>query len=227
MKTRMLVQVLMSWAFVASLVGLASADESKERIDWQLDNLKSVGGHPVTVVGEPVVIETPDGKAIEFDGVDDALFFDVHPLAGWTAFTVEIIFLPATEGPPEQRFFHMQEKGSESRVMFETRVVDGDRWFLDTFINTGRDKVALYAEDHRHPTGKWHHAALVVGERRFRHYVNGELELEEELDYRVQQDGKTSIGVRINRVDWFKGAIRTIRFTPRPLAPEAFIGVEG
>jgi hypothetical protein len=33
------------------------------------------------------VIETPAGRAVEFDGVDDALVVDVHPLAGAETFT--------------------------------------------------------------------------------------------------------------------------------------------
>lgn len=223
MKVKKLVQVVAAWTLAA---GPVSADETKEAVEWKLDNLEAIGGHPVTVVGDPVVVEDPEGKAIEFDGVDDALFIDAHPLAGMSEFTVEIIFRPAAGGSPEQRFFHMQEDGSECRVMFETRLVGKERWFLDSFINTGREKVALYAEGHRHALGEWHHAAMVVGAGTFKHFVNGKLELEQGLDYLVQKPGRTSIGVRINRVDWFKGAIRKIRFTPRPLAPEAFLGVK-
>ena len=40
-----------------------------------------------------------------------------------------------------------------------------------------------------------------------RHYVNGELELRKNIDFSPQGPGNSSIGVRINRVDWFRGAI--------------------
>jgi hypothetical protein len=36
--------------------------------------------------------------------------------------------------------------------------------------------------------------------------------------------GRTSIGVRLNRVFWFKGAISKARFTARALAPAEFMG---
>jgi hypothetical protein len=54
---------------------------------WILDRLDQIGGHPTTILGNPRVIDTPLGKAIEFDGVDDAIFLDVHPLAGAETFT--------------------------------------------------------------------------------------------------------------------------------------------
>jgi hypothetical protein len=66
------------------LMALAAAAHGET---WRFDNLKKIGGHAVKLLGEPRVIDTPKGKATEFDGVDDALFFDVHPLAGATGFT--------------------------------------------------------------------------------------------------------------------------------------------
>ncbi|HEX5789484.1 MAG TPA: LamG-like jellyroll fold domain-containing protein [Woeseiaceae bacterium] len=186
-------------------------------VTWQLDNLESIGGHAVTLAGDPRVIDTPGGKAVEFDGEDDAIFLDVHPLAGMTAFTVEVVFRPDRDGAAEQRFFHMQADGAESRVMFETRLVDNERWFLDTFIKSGEQNVVLYAKDHEHPLDRWQHAAIVVDGDTMRHYVNGGLELEAPLDYAPQQAGRTSLGVRLNRVHWFKGAIRSVRITPRAL----------
>ena len=81
---------------------------------WQFDRLDKIGGHPVTVVGHPKVI----GKAIEFDGQGDALFLDVHPLAGAAQFTLEVIFRPDRGGRAEQRFFHLQENGSEHRRIY-------------------------------------------------------------------------------------------------------------
>jgi ketosteroid isomerase-like protein len=35
-----------------------------------------------TILGNPCVIQTPHGNAIEFDGIDDAIFIDTRPLAG-------------------------------------------------------------------------------------------------------------------------------------------------
>ena len=97
-----------------------------EQVVWSFDNLQTIAGNPVAVAGDPRVIDTPNGKAIEFDGVDDGIFLDVHPLAGMPTFTVEVIFKPYAEGASEQRFFHMQEDASDDRVMFETRLVGDD-----------------------------------------------------------------------------------------------------
>lgn len=210
-------------ALGACLAWTAGCAGDDAPVTWRLDSLARIGGHPVTVAGDPHVIDTPDGKAILFDGVDDGIFLDTHPLAGMETFTVEVVFRPDRDGAAEQRFFHMQENDSEARVMFETRLVENTHWFLDTFILSGEQRVVLYAEDDLHELGAWQHAAIVVDGGTMRHYVNGELELSEPLAYSPQADGKTSLGVRLNRVHWFKGAIRTTRFTPRALSPDEFL----
>ena len=100
---------------------------------WKFDRIDQIGGHKTTVLGHPRVIDSPVGKAVEFNGVDDALLVDVHPLAGAETFTWEIVFRPDAGGAPEQRFFHLQEKDpktgedTDARMLSEIRVVDG-RW---------------------------------------------------------------------------------------------------
>lgn len=195
----------------------------KPTVDWKLDNLKQIGGQAVQVVGEPRVVESDGVKAIQFDGKDDGIFLDVHPLAGAKEFTAEVIFRPDAGGPAEQRFFHMQENGSENRVMFETRLTKDGEWFLDTHIQSGEAGFTLFAEKHRHPVGRWYHAALVVDAEKMRHYVDGKLEMTTPITYRPQGPGKTSLGVRQNKVFWFQGAIRTARFTHSALAPKDFL----
>ena len=202
------------------------AGSSVDSILWHLDSLTEIGGHTVTVLGEPVVINTPAGRAIEFDGVDDGILIETHPLDGLASFTVEVVFMPYAGGATEQRFFHMQENNSESRVMFETRLVGDDRWFLDTFIKSGEQSAVLYAANHTHDTGRWYHAAIVVYGSTMRHYVDGQLELTETLDYQPQSSGRTSLGVRLNEVHWFKGAIQTTRFTPRALSADDFLSAK-
>jgi hypothetical protein len=117
----------------------------------------------------------------------------------------------------------MQEKASDDRILFETRLTDDGRWFLDTFIKSGAGNHTLFAEEFKHPVGKWYHAAIVVDGKEMRHYVDGRQELATQIDYRPQKAGQTSLGVRINKVHWFKGAIRTVRFTKRVLEPKDFL----
>ena len=200
--------------------------KAEQQVTWEIDNLKEIGGHKVIVEGKPKVINTPQGKAVEFDGVDDGIFLDVHPLAGMTEFTVEIIFRPDAGGPVEQRFFHMQENDSEERVMFETRLVEDNRWFMDAFIQTGDQNNTMYAVGDQHEIGPWYHAAIVVDGSTFKHYVNGQMELGKEIDFEPPKSGRTSLGVRINKVFWFKGAIRKARFTPRAMTPNEFLTAE-
>jgi hypothetical protein len=211
------------WVFLM-IAGQAYAEESHvKQIVWQLDNLEEIGGHKVTVKGAPRVVETTRGKALEFDGVDDGIFLDVHPLAGLKTFTVEVIFQPYPNGLREQRFFMMQEANTSRRVMFETRLVDDDKWFLDTFIQSGENNHTQLAKDFVHPIGSWQHAAIVMDGKTFTHYVNGQKELSTPIDWIPQEAGRTSLGVRMNEVFWFRGVILMTRFTHGVLKPEEFL----
>lgn len=194
-------------------------------IDWNLDSLASIGGHAVTLLGSPRAIDTALGPAIEFDGVDDALLVPSNPLAGVRQFTVEVIFRPDPAGSQEQRFLHLQENGSKDRVLFEIRLTPDGQWFLDTYIKTGGTGHTLYARGFKHLFGPWYHAAIVVDGERMRHYVNGKMELSRPIEFQPLGPGRTSLGVRINEVDWFKGAIRKTRFTGKVLSPDEFLSV--
>jgi hypothetical protein len=205
----------------ALILAIAAAAAAQQPVVWEIDNLQSIGGHKVSVVGSPRPLTTPQ-KAVEFDGVDDALFLPVHPMAGWTQFTAEVIFRPAADGPKEQRFFHLQEEGSENRVLFETRLTDGGKWFLDTYIKCDGGDCTLFAKDYLHPIGPFYHAALVVDGGTMRHYVNGQLEMSQDLKFMAHKAGQTSLGVRFNKVHWYKGAISRARFTPKVLVPAEF-----
>jgi hypothetical protein len=191
-------------------------------IVWNIDNLEKIGGHDITVLGDPQVIETPAGPAVEFDGEDDAIILDMNPLAGFSKFTVEIIFRPDSGGNKEQRFFHIGEV-NDDRVLIETRLTEDNKWFLDTFIKSGESERTLYAQDFLHPLNEWYHAALVYDGQNMRHFVNGLKELEGSIENTPMKGGQTSLGVRLNRIYWFKGAIRMARIIPRALSPEEFM----
>jgi len=201
-------------------VSLHAADDV---VVWTFDRLDRIGGHPTTVLGEPRVVDTPVGKAIEFDGVDDAIFLDVHPLEGAATFTWEAIFRP-DGGNQAQRWFHLQENGSEDRYLFEIRVA-GDQWYLDSYGHSGEAQQALINREALHPLGAWYHVAAVYDGAEFRNYVNGVQQGAAHVRFAPQKAGRTSIGVRINRVDYFKGAIHLARFTRRALQPSEFLRV--
>jgi len=196
---------------------------------WTFDRIDNIGGHATTVLGHPRVIDTPHGKAVEFNGVDDGLFIDVHPLAGATTYTWEAIFRP-DGGNAEQRWFHLNTNpatgaDSEDRMLFEIRVIDG-RWCLDAFNKSGAVQKALLNRTHLHALGEWFHVAAVYDGTEFRSYIDGVQDGTAQVHLAPQGPGQTAVGVRINKVFYFKGAVRKARFTRRALAPSEFLKPE-
>ncbi|MFL2541118.1 MAG: LamG-like jellyroll fold domain-containing protein [Candidatus Latescibacterota bacterium] len=190
---------------------------------WELDSIEAVGGYPIDVDGRPVVVDGPYGSAIQFNGAGDALFVESNPLAGLEAFTVEMVFRPDAGGLPEQRFFHLGEVNGD-RVLFETRLTEDGHWYLDTFVSSGDSNRPLLNESHLHPVGQWYHLALTCDGQQEVNYVNGIQEASGSIDFVPLLGGQTSIGVRLNRVCWFRGAIGRIRFSAGVLDPDEFMG---
>lgn len=192
---------------------------ARKSVVWKIDNLKKIGGNPVEVLGNPQIVQTEKGRAILFDGTGDGIVVGSNPIEGWREFTIEAVFRPDAGGAPEQRWLHIEDlENAESRALLETRLV-GNQWFVDTFIKSGDSRLPLLAENFRHPLGQWFAVALVFDGREMRHYVNGKLEMSGALTIKPLGKGKTSLGVRMNKVYWFKGAILKARFTNRALSP--------
>jgi len=185
-------------------------------ITWTLDSLEQVGGLTPRIVGAPGLCASPYGPAVVFNGKTDALFFDVNPLQNARAFTLEALFRPDSDGAPEQRFVHIQDSTHDARVLLETRLAEG-RWYADTFIKDGPTEQVLGSPALTHPAGEWQTLALVYDGHTMSQYVNGEEEHSGKLDRQPIVRGRVSIGCRINEVFWFKGAIRSVRFTPSAL----------
>jgi Concanavalin A-like lectin/glucanases superfamily len=190
---------------------------------WRFDQTASVGGHATQVLGQPKVIATPYGKAVAFNGVDDALFVNVHPLAGATAWTWEMIFKPDADGAPAQRVFHLQpidpttgQDVPDERMLFEIRIVKG-QWCLDSFAAAGGQSKALLNCEKLHPFGGWYRVTAVYDGKTLKNYVGDELQGEGDLVMPVQRVGRSSMGVRINLKDHYKGGIYAARFTRRAL----------
>ena len=201
--------------------------QSREAEVWTFDRLENIGGHKTTVLGEPKIIDSPVGKAVEFDGVDDALFVDNHPLAETAAFTFEAIFRP-DGGQREQRWFHLSERDAatgadtENRMLFEIRVSD-DKWFFDSYNQSGKASGTLMNKTALHPLGVWYHVASVYDGKQFSNYVDGIREGAADVHFAPHGPGHASVGVRINKVFYFKGAVHLARFTRRALMPTEFL----
>jgi hypothetical protein len=203
-------------------IKLYGQDEDPKIILWEINRLDTIGGHPVTIYGDPIVIETDSGAAVEFDGIDDGLLIGSNPIAGAKEFSIEVVFKPYPGGLEEQRFIHM-EQDNDNRALIELRSTPDDNWFLDTFIKSGTSGTTLFAENFPHETNEWWHACLVYKDDTMKHYVNGVEELSGEIFFQEVSSGNTSLGVRQNLVSWYKGAIKTLKVTHKALLPEEFL----
>ena len=197
-----------------------------QSILWTFDRLSDVGGHPTTIEGAPTLIDTAAGKALLFDGADDVMFVANHPLAGAGAFTIEAVFRP-DGGAFEQRWLHLAEAdpangdAQSPRTLFEVRVVD-DAWYLDSFTTGPGYNKALVVPELTFPVGRWYAVQQTFDGKIYRSFVNGVLQAEAELDYKPQGPGRTAIGMRVNKITPFKGAVLNARFSPRALAVAEF-----
>ncbi|MDI1336557.1 MAG: hypothetical protein PSU94_10295 [Lacunisphaera sp.] len=202
---------------LSCLLAASSRAAAPAPVIWRLDQTAQVGGHATEVLGAPRVVMEPAGPAVLFNGTSDGLFIPVNPLDGWKAFTVEILFQPEEGGLEAQRFVHIQDP--VWRVMIETRLDGHGGWWLDTFLgNTTKGQPLI--DPHRvHPTGRWYWAAVSYDGRHMTHFINGEKELEADVEFGPMTAGRISLGVRQNKVYWFKGRIAEVRFHPAALAP--------
>jgi hypothetical protein len=195
---------------------------------WRFDQTSVLGDHPTQILGHPEVVQTPIGRAVHFNGVDDALFVPVHPLAGATTWTWEVTFKPDADGAPAQRFFHLSVtdpatgKDLNDRMLFEIRIVNG-QWCLDSFAMTGSQSKALLNCEKLHAFGPWYRVTAVYDGKTLSNYVGDELQGQGDVTLGAQGPGHSSAGVRINLKDYFKGSIYEARFTRHALAPPDFL----
>lgn len=209
------------------LQACASAPSAETAVTWRFDRLENIGGVTTHVEGAPKIIATGAGPAVQFDGVKDALFIDTHPLSGVSQWTIEAMIRP-DGGAFEQRWMHLAEVDAKTgvetgtRFLFEIRVKDG-RWYLDAFTTGDGYKVTLIEPSKTFALGRWYRVAMRYDGATFRSYVDGVVQGEAPLAFKPQGAGHSSIGTRINRVNYFQGAIYAARFTPSALEPSAFL----
>jgi hypothetical protein len=191
---------------------------------WDLDNINSIGGNNTTVVGQPKVIDTDKGKAIQFDGVKDGLIVDTLPLKGAEKFTIEVIVRPDVNGLQTQRFLNLKENDDKNRILMLMNTSPTDKiWYFETFVKNAAGTLDLYQTEKYYAAGKWYSVAMVYDGQKLYNYVNGVKEISEELAFTPLAEGKTSIGMKINKQSYFKGAIHKIRFSRQVLTPDEFL----
>jgi hypothetical protein len=189
--------------------------------EWTISRLLNQKTDSVKVLGSPTIVSTKYGKAVEFNGKNDAIFIDKMALAGLEVFTVEMIFNPYSGGNFEQRIFHCGEI-TNSRVLLELRSVPKG-WYFDAFIKAGTERHTLIDSTLVHPHNQWYHVAFVVNHGQLTTYINGIKELEAKINMSAFFTGRTSIGVRQTENSWFRGMIYKIKITPKVLSPRQFM----
>jgi hypothetical protein len=197
---------------------------------WYIDTLENIGGHPTTIIGNPLVVSTDLGRAVQFDGNGDMLLVDANPLGETKEFTIEIIFKPEGAYPlnADPRFVHIQDPDDPQarRVMIELRITDENTWYLDGYMNTDNASLTLIDASLTHPVNQWMHAAVTYQNSIFTTWVNGIKELNGNvtcLSAIVAPDAKTSLGARMNQKNFYRGIIRSLKVTHRVLAPDEFL----
>ena len=191
-------------------------------IIWKIKDPNLVGGMKPLVLGNPVIKVEGKDSSIYFNGIDDGLIVPVIPIEGWSTFTIEVLFKPESDGPIAPRFIHFEDTAL-NRGTFELRLTKNGQWYLDAFLKNGKTNKGLTLIDSTklHPTGSWYWATLVYNDKKMSSYINGKKELEGEIDFPAMTKGNISLGVRLNKVNWFKGEIREIRFHPAILDAKA------
>jgi len=200
---------------------------------WLINNTTNIGGHTVKVLGNPRVIRTPHGDAVQFNGSTDGLVVSKNFLAGLTNFTVELLFKPYPLTVPqarEPRIVHVQSGNPpDHRLTLEARVntnTTPHTFFLDTFVRFGDGdfRRTLFNEQHPHPVGDWSHLAVTYDGTNFCNFFNGQLEMCSTLKgMGFTNTGATWIGQRANNTGYFEGAVLALRFTDRVLSTNEFV----
>ena len=205
---------------VALFCGLVAGPLYAGTETWRVDNTTRIFGHDVFAIGAPRRHEEAGVTVLDFDGAKDGVLVPVIPFAREREFTIEILFKPAADGPAEQRFFHAQD-GAGRRALIETRLDGKGGWWLDTYIETVGRGVTLVDPARVHPAGRWYWAALRYDGKTMAHFVNGRKEREEAASFERFDAGQISLGVRQNRVYWFKGSIQEVRFHVTAVSEDA------
>lgn len=187
-------------------------------LNWELKNIHCIGGFKTEILGNPSIQTEGKDTSIYFNGINDGLIVPEIPIKGWPKFTIEVLFKPDGDGPTAPRFIHFEDTAFR-RGTFEIRLINKKRWYLDTFLKNGKTDRGLTLIDSTklHPVDQWFWVALKYDGKKMTSFVNGKKELESEFNFSAMTEGKISLGVRLNKVDWFKGQIKEIRFHPEAL----------
>jgi hypothetical protein len=237
-KNRFLIQLFVGIYFIPFIV---HAQTDSSATIWTLDRLENIGGYLTTLLPNdtsspasmlPVIIDTRQGKAAYFNGLNDGFLVKGSPLSNAATWTLEVIFKPDSSfnlRNLEQRFLHIAPNSTSSeRLLFEIRLLKNQKWAFDLYLSSGKRRLVLLDTIHNstlHTANQWHHVAVVYENFRATTYIDGIRELSDTITFCPPLNAQTSIGARQNPRSWFKGTIRIIKATPRALIPYEFLNI--
>lgn len=191
--------------------------QTPKTITWELTDPNNIGGYTTTIVGAPTAV-IGEISYIQFNGINDGIVVPDIPVKSMQTFTVEALIFPDGSGPTEPRFMHFEDS-LQNRGTLELRLTLNREWYLDAFLKNGKTGkgFALIDSTKLHPADKWYWVAMVYDGEKMMSYVNGKKELEQVFNFPAVVDGKLSLGVRLNKVNWFKGRLSELRFHSKAL----------
>jgi hypothetical protein len=218
---------------IVSGILLAKGQDAYVNELWKMNSLTQIGGHGIEVMGNPQIVDTELGPAMEFSGENERIVVDANPVADAKEFTIEVLLKPdaGINKENQPRFIHIQDPDdpAEKRILLELRVNGNDQVYFDGFIKTDKAKLTLIDETKTHPSNEWIHAALVFSNQTMSTYINGKPELTGSLEYDlsiINPTGKTSIGGRMDQRNWYKGLIHSMKISHKALSPDEFMSIQ-
>lgn len=197
---------------------LTSAQAQTKPTIWKFTDTAKIGNYAPAILGKPSVIKSGKFTGLGFNGVNDGLIIPASGIAGWQQFTIEVLFKPDGDGPKAPRFVHFED-ADKNRGTLEIRLTPNKQWYLDAFLKDGKTNkgITLIDSTQLHPADQWYWVAMVYDGKTMSSYVNGVKQLESPVAFPPMIGGQTAFGVRLNKVDWFKGIISEARFYPEAL----------
>ncbi|QKJ30723.1 LamG domain-containing protein [Mucilaginibacter mali] len=206
-------------------VGLVTSTKAQIKPTiWKFTATDKVGDYTPAIQGAPSVATNGAFTGIAFNGVNDGLIIPASPINGWSRFTIQVLFKPDGDGPKEPRFIHFED-ADKNRGTLEVRLTPKRQWYLDAHLKNGKlnKAVTLIDSTQLQPADRWYWVAMVYDGKKMSSYVNGVKQLESPMDFQPMNGGQIAIGMRLNKVAWFKGMVSEARFYPEALAPDQLL----
>lgn len=199
----------------AGTTGGADHGAPLHAVAWPIDNVANVAGYELETLGQPRPAGGSPSPSVCFAG-QDGLVFPVNPLDAQPEYTIQVLFKPDPAGPAKQQFLHLQD-GSDNRVLMEIRLAPDGRWYLHSFVRSGKQEQELAAPELVHDAAAWYWVALTYRDGELSQFVNARRQAFAMPSLVPMRRGNMSVGIRLSAENGFKGCVRELRFATAAL----------